>query len=254
MLLLWIVAIPAFAAEASSETDIEAALRLSLQPGKLVELKAAAGTFVGIETPAQPDQLKGAVLLLHDSTANPDDPRLMHDLRTLLPQHGWTTLAIQLPVVSPDQPFEAHLKQLPDANERIAAAQTWLQSRNPPVIALLGHGLGAIEALQQLATQGESTPWGALITLSLPVPKTDLETAQTLTLLPKVKKPLLDVSGSLDWPMVVETAPERRATALEAGLNYRQEVLTGADHQFTGLHPTLAQLINGWLTQTLQKQ
>lgn len=240
------------AADSGREQLVAEQIKSELSVGQLVELKTNGGTFIALETKAVPDREKGALLLLHDAGSNPNDPLLMHALRTGLPGHGWTTLAIQLPVVDVDQPLEDQLALIADAGARIEAAQTWLKSGDYATLAFVGHGLGAVMACQVLAKQDAATPWKALVALALLVPETDLPEAHTLEHLKTIPVPILDVFGSRDLAQVTRTAPQREQTAKTAQRSYRQDRITGADHDFTGLHAALMQRVNAWLTKTLQ--
>lgn len=240
-----------WAGDAAREQVVADALRAAPGAGKLIELKSADTTFVGLETPADPDRLKGAIVLLHDAGGNPNDQGLIEPLRTGLPQHGWTTLAIQLPISKPGAPMADQYALIAESGTRIDAALAWLKSGEFPAIALLGHGLGAQMACRYLADKQTDSEVKALIALSLPVPDSELPEADTLAQLKAIKRPLLDLYGSQDRPPVTRSAQRRAYTAKDENPGYRQAVIQGADHEFTGLSPALIRQINAWLTQQL---
>lgn len=245
--------LPVWAAEQDRERLLAETIKATVRAEQLVELKTADGSFIGLETKADPERLKGALLLLHDAGGNPDEPGLMHDLRGGLVEHGWTTLAIQLPVLDVQQPLAEHLALIAQAGARIDAAQTWLESGEYPTIAIIGHGLGALMAAQTLAKQGDQSPWKAFVSLSQMVPKSDLAEADTLAHLKAIQIPMLDIYGTRDLHSVTDSAKQRRLAAKTIERTYRQSPVTGANHDYTGLHPALMQQINAWLTQTLKR-
>ena len=55
------------------------------------------------QTPRQPNA-QGAVLVLHDLEQHADWPGLVHNIRTSLPDSGWYTLAVNLPLADKSEP------------------------------------------------------------------------------------------------------------------------------------------------------
>ena len=62
--------------------------------------KSAENTFFSIYTPHTTSSPKGAVILMHGSGAHPDWGDIIHPLRSELPDKGWATLSIQLPLAA----------------------------------------------------------------------------------------------------------------------------------------------------------
>ena len=218
----------------------------------------------------------GTVIILHDMGQHPDWPDVVRPLREGLPDHGWSTLSVQMPVLGRDQPIAKYGPLFDDVAPRLNAAIAFLKTKQAGTIALAGYGLGAAMGAAYLAanqTSGVQT----FIAISMGVLNgtgTDprLDTTKSLE---KIKLPVLDIFGSRDFSWVVGTASDRAAAARTAGasaqrqqdlnpykhsstaespfthqsgyISYRQMSVTGADHYFTGLSDTLVRRITGWL-------
>lgn len=107
---------------------------------------------------------QGGALILHDSAQHPDWPRIVHELRTFLPDAGWSTLSISLPPPPPspvprrsigvDEPViaaaapaepldEAHYQAL---RSRMAAGIRELTGRGLLNLVIVGIGSAALPA------------------------------------------------------------------------------------------------------------
>ena len=104
------------AAMDSSRTEQEIAARLTerLPAAEVIRLGHRKTPFLGLLCDAQNNN-RGAVLLLHSMAGHPDWPEVIAPLRASLPQSGWTTLSIQLPVLPPEQPLSDYGMTLQDA-------------------------------------------------------------------------------------------------------------------------------------------
>lgn len=89
--------------------------------GDPVELVAGEHTFLGIFMAAEHTPAKGAVLVLHGRGTHPDWPQVANPLRTTLPEAGWATLSLQMPVLARDAKFYDYLPVFPDAIPSIDA-------------------------------------------------------------------------------------------------------------------------------------
>lgn len=75
------------------------ALRDGLPPSELLELTLTEdGAFLTLYIEALAAQPKGQVILLHADGYHPDWPRGIAPLRRGLPEYGWTSLSLSLPV------------------------------------------------------------------------------------------------------------------------------------------------------------
>ena len=76
---------------------------------------------------------RAAVIVVHGLGIHPDWA-LIGALRSDLPEHGYTTLSVQMPVLAADAKGEDYPALFPDAAERLTAAVAWLKAK--------GHKIG----------------------------------------------------------------------------------------------------------------
>ena len=238
---LLLIALHAGATDVLKERRWAEQLRDGLLSGEALELSADGRPFLAIDTPASGEPVRGAVILLHGMGAHPDWPEVIHPLRLELPERGWRTLAIQLPVLSNDAARDAYAALYPDAFARIRAAIDYLRKREIDDIVIVGHSLGAAMGAAFLAGQeGDNGPVRAFVGIGMP--------ADSEASLARITLPVLDLYGAQDLDGVRASAPLRRQAAHKAGnTHYRQAEIPGADHFFTGLDATLVSRVDAWL-------
>jgi pimeloyl-ACP methyl ester carboxylesterase len=179
--------------------------------------------------------------------AHPDWPEVIAPLRDTLPESGWATLSIQLPV----RPNEAKLVDypalFPEANTRISAAVRYLQKQGQLNIVLVGHSLGAGMGAYFLA---EKAPGSEAIRAFVGIGMSQLPgtVAHTPDTLAKIELPVLDIYGALDLREVLDSVKARAASQAN-NPNYRQLSIAGADHFLRGLDATLVKRVSSWLTR-----
>ncbi len=216
----------------------------------------------------------GTVIILHDMGQHPNWPDVIRPLREKLPDHGWSTLSVQMPVLGRDQPIEKYGPLFDDVAPRLNAAIAYLKTKQAGTIALAGYGLGAAMGAAYLAAN-QTSGIQTFIAIGMGVIKGADPRLDTAKSMEKIKLPMLDIFGSRDFDWVVRTASDRAAAARTAGasaqqqqdlnpfkhsstaespfthqsgyISYRQMSVTGADHYFTGLSDTLVRRVTGWL-------
>jgi dienelactone hydrolase len=217
--------------------------------GETVWLKVGGREVFGIYTPATTPERRGGVILLHGMGAHPDWPDVIAPLRRELPDAGWSTLSIQMPILDGEADLARYLPLFPEAYERIAAAITYLQGQGIHNIVLVGHSLGAAMGAAYLAGGSpKSRAVRAFVGIGMnqyPDPEAPAHTPGTVA---KLTIPVLDIYGALDSAGVREAAARRRQAAAEAGnKRFRQLEIPGADHFFHDLDMTLVNRVSGWL-------
>ncbi|MFN2309295.1 MAG: alpha/beta fold hydrolase [Gammaproteobacteria bacterium] len=222
----------------------------SLLVGTPEWLEADSHKFLAIFTEEQSGTPKGGVILLHGIGVHPDWPDVIHPLRSELPEHGWATLSIQLPVLPNEAEFDDYLPLIQAAAPRIRAALAFLKSKDIRPVVLAGHSLGAVMGSAALA-EGDGLELAGFVAIGMGQgrdPRVDT-TAQ----LAKLRVPVFDLYGSRDLDAVRATIPVRAAAARRAGLkHYRQTEVVGADHFFVGQEEELVRRVRGWLEQLPQ--
>ena len=89
-----------------------------------MDLQAGDLSFLGIYTESSGggDPPKGAAILVHGIGVHPDWPQVIHPLRVGLPERGWSTLSIQMPVLPNEAQSADYLPLLDGVAPRLDAA------------------------------------------------------------------------------------------------------------------------------------
>ena len=83
-----------------------------------------------------------AFIILHGRGMHPDWSQVTNPLRVELPMHGWSTLAIQLPVLDKQASYYEYEEIFSEAVPRIEAAIGFLREQGSSRIALIAHSCG----------------------------------------------------------------------------------------------------------------
>lgn len=221
--------------------------------GEPIRLESAGQPFFAIHTPSPADQVLGGVILLHGMGVHPDWGDVIQPLRVSLPEHGWETLSIQLPIAASDATIEAYLPLIADAKPRIHAAVDYLvRERKIHNIMLVGHSLGARMGLEYAATAPPNAIQG-LVTIGLSGPDQDVN-GPVAALVAKLGIPVLDLYGNQDLERVIRSSQWRKAATAQASKkNFKQLEIEGADHFFHDLNEILESSVSGWLRVTAKE-
>ncbi|HVY08002.1 MAG TPA: hypothetical protein VHB46_18655 [Burkholderiales bacterium] len=202
--------------------------------GDVTWIKQKSGhEFLAIYTKAE--NPRGAVIVGHGRGWNPDF-ELYGSLRVKLAEQGYSTLAIQLPVLGPGAKVGDYLPIYPDAEERYALAAKFLQDKGFDKIAIVSHSLGATMANQYLI-HANSTPIKAWVFIGI---------INGLEEMFRIKIPVLDVFGSKDWEITQVGAYERRKQ-IQKVPGSDQVVVPDAQHFFEGREDDLVKVIVAFL-------
>lgn len=238
----------ATAADLAREQRIAEQISDAILEGEVLHLKSGATEFLGIYTRTEQQPARGAALILHGRGANPDWVDIVHPLRTQLPEHGWDTLAIQLPVASEGAHDAEWAATIPESLPRLSAALAFLKQQDIQNIVLISHSFGTHTAARYLA---ENKPGAILawVGVGMPIDASGRDT-NTLAMLRKIKVPVLDLYGERDLVSVTMTADKRRQAAREAGnKGYEQREVAGADHFFSGQQDLLVSIVRAWMAK-----
>lgn len=240
-----------FSAVVSAEmADLEREQRLKDQiidaifDGEPIDLEADGHEFLGIYTEA--DDAVGGVLILHGRGYHPDWDTVVKPLRVGLTDSAWNTLSIQLPVLEKDAKYYDYEPLFDEAVPRIKAGLDYLKQQGNQKVILIAHSCGAHMAMQYVRKLGEA---GFDAYIGIGMGATDFKQPMREPLpLDKMKKPLLDIYGSNDYPAVQRLAAIRNQMMAGEGnpLN-RQIVVEGADHYFNEMGAPLLQVVSDWL-------
>ena len=208
--------------------------------GEPVYLEPKGGhKFLGLYTPAA--KARGAAILVHGLGVHPDWG-LNGGLRTALPERGYATLSIQMPVLAADAKADDYPPLFPEADARIATATAWLRARGYDRIALVSHSMGARMANHYLVdTPNPGVQAWVAIGITAPFEQPNA-----------IPVPTLDIHGDGDFPQVLKGTAER-AFYLRRVKGSAQVVVAGADHYFNGKEADLARFVANFLDRALAK-
>lgn len=244
--IIWLFPLLGHASDNRRELEFAATIKHHLTIGEIVDLPIKERTFLAIHTRSLFDEPYGTAIILHDQGGFPDQENVIHSLRIALLRHRWNTLSIQLPLQEMGVPEQEYYGLFPEAKDRIKAAIAFLRKSGEQSIALVGHGLGALMGLYSLS--GDPQNIAAFVAISLAVPDTGRQYAQTLAFIEQLQLPLLDIYGENDLPAVVDSARKRRLAALK-NPDYRQVQLDDTGHLFRHNNYLLSKRVAGWLSR-----
>lgn len=204
-------------------------------------------SFIAIFNRHKGEEEKGAAIILHSVGGHADWPEVVSPLRNMLPEFGWATLSIQLPLISPEKNIEEYGKTFEETGNRILLATRELRKRGFSKIVIIGHGFGALSTLVYLG-KGNSENIDAFVAISLQNYVYIKPRINLLRLIKKIKTPTLDLYGSLDFKEGIESAPDRRLASKKSGDDlYMQIEIKGADHSFNNMEKELVKQIIKWI-------
>jgi pimeloyl-ACP methyl ester carboxylesterase len=243
----------AAAADLAREQRIDEQISDAILDGEAVYLQAGEQRFLGIYTKAGHQPARGAALILHGRGANPDWIDIINPLRTRLPEYGWDTLSVQLPVASEGASDAEWAAVVPESLPRVGAALDFLKKQGTHKIVLISHSFGTHTAAGYLSSKRPAAvvAWvGIGMSPDQRTPETD-----TMAMLPRIKLPILDLYGQQDLANVISTAEARRKAAHGAGNDaYEQREIAGADHFFSRQDDLLVSMVKAWLAKVSNEQ
>lgn len=221
--------------------------------GRAVWIGEGESRFPAILGEAAVPESRGLVILMHAEGEHPEWPMVIQSLREGLTDHGWTTLALQLPSPPPgrsDYDAGALAEQM---EQRLQMAMDYAMRMDPPLIVLVGHGLAASVALDH-ARQHHDSHLMAVVGISMRADPNEPDTLNSAVALRELKLPILDISAELDRLEVVNSRQRRDRAARRAGNDeYRQLVIPGADHHFYSHYVLLNKRVRSWLDAQYKK-
>jgi len=219
----------------------------SIMTGDAVWLQADGQKFLGIYTEPTTDKKLGGVIILHGLGVHPNWVDVVQPLRTRLPDTGWFTLSLQMPILDNEADYMDYRPLFSEIAPRIDAGINYLKNKDIKKITIIGHSMGATMAGYYVANN-KRPEIRALIAIGatgnlFKDPKLDY-----IQSLKNISIPVLDLSGSDDLPDVVKTKELKAKTAREAGnKRYYQNEIKGANHFLVGKEDELVEAVDKWL-------
>lgn len=242
------------AANSAREQVVVSELIERIGEREVVWLHSNGTDFLALSAKASATKERGGVILLHDVGAHPDWPEIISPLRNGLPEKGWSTLSIQLPLRSRDVELNARNQQkiIDLAQARIAAAVDYFTHAGIYNIAFIGHGLGAT-AISRFLSHGLQLHHAVYIKAFIAIRFRAHEQLPT-AYLPQallqsgVPLPIFELLGTRESPTTQQQAEQRKTAATQARHpHYRQTMLNNANNNFWRADALLLSRISGWL-------
>lgn len=261
ILILLLLLNSAQAADLMRESRIAEQIEAAILDGDVLRLPDGDHEFLAVHRRSDAEPIKGAAIILHGRGAHPDWNDVVRPLATGLPEHGWETLTIQLPIAAADAPERDWQDLIPEAVARIDAAIEFMRQRRIGNLVLIGHSLGARMGSHYLA-QGAAQEIQAYVAIGLAADtiastkdrngRSQLDRTQgALADLRAITLPVLDIYGERDLESVLTSAKERRIAAQDAANEgYQQVRMPGADHFFSRMDRRLVNRIRAWMKKT----
>ena len=234
------------------EQEIAQKLARVADADEIVSLRASGSRFIGLYKSARDgavNETSGVVILVHGMGAHPDWPDVISPLRTRLTESGWSTLSIQMPILSPEESVAEYGKTLKIANRRIQAAVDYLHAWEVDPIILLGYSFGAAQSANYLASKQPENV-AAFVSVSVLSQKFIRPKLDVFKSIGGINIPILDIYGEEDLADVRRGIDDRRLAASKNGHNSFQQIeLQQAGHNYLGAERALAEQIQLWLQQ-----
>jgi pimeloyl-ACP methyl ester carboxylesterase len=246
LLCLTLISLPASAADLAREQRIHDQIVDAIFDGEPLLLEADGHEFLAIHMESDAEEKKGAAIILHGRGLHPNWETIVQPLSTALPESGWDTLSLQMPVLGKEAKYFDYVPIFPEAYPRIEAGIAYLKQQGIEHIVLIAHSCGAHMAMNWVDEHGDSAI-DAYIGIGMGA--TDYKQPMVTPFpLDTMRVPVLDIYGSKDYPAVLRMAPERRAMIEKAGNPHSaQRVIEGAEHYFNGYNAPLLEAIGDWL-------
>ena len=238
---------------AETRSDVEKEHRWAEQiidtlfDGETIWLDAKGHEFLAIEMEASGGDTGRAAIVVHGIGAHPNWEQVVQPLRVGLPEHGWHTLSIQMPILLNDAESHQYAPLLDEVSVRISTAIEYLKERGQEEIAIVAHSMGATMTMRYMEDVSEPPILGLGLIGMQGGTETVYDNAAALE---AVRLPVLDLYGSDDLPGVVDFTERKANAARRAGNDaFKQIRVEGADHFFDGLEDELIEIVAEWLEE-----
>lgn len=196
-------------------------------------------TFLSLLT--EVESTKGNIILIHGTGLGPDTPFVIGPLRELLSDEGYTTLALQMPVLSDGKVFNDYKSEYSEARNRISAAINHFKNNSEEKIILLAHSLGST-MMMDWVDNSQLDDISSFISLGLGTNNMHGKLSKG-----KLNIPLLDIVGENDYENVLSAAKTRREDVFKTDNKSKQVFVAGLDHFYTDNEEMVVEIITNWL-------
>ena len=214
--------------------------------------------------------IKGAAIILHDIGHQPNWVQVIAPLRMQLPQNGWHTLSLQMPI--PDRLWRFNTPEdiYSASIDRLQSAITHLQTKNIENLTLIAQGDSAALAAHYLSSTQH--PFSAFVAISITHNADANDWRNISQSMKSLNLATLDIYAEHDKPNVLLSIPMRLAAARLFGDNmqdtppiphskkvrelaknksnnlwFRQILIPNASPGFPDHQQSFVKFIRGWL-------
>lgn len=221
----------------------------SIMVGDANWLTVGKNKILSIYTENTTEKAIGGAIVLHGSGVHPNWDQVIRPLRSQLPDYGWATLSVQLPVLGNDAQYQEYIPLFKEVAPRIRAAVTFMKSKGIKNIVIVAHSLGSSMAANYLANKHDPAI-RAFVAIGASGTLYKEDNVGYLASLKNIKVPVLDIYGSNDLASVLKSTQAKEDVAHQAGnKNYSQVQVPGANHFFDNKNAVLVKQVRGWLAK-----
>jgi len=222
----------------------------SIMVGDVEWLNVGKSKIFSIYTENTTEKAIGGAIILHGSGVHPNWDQVVRPLRSQLPDYGWSTLSLQLPVLNNEAEYKEYIPLFKEVAPRINAGIKYLKSKGINNIVIVAHSLGSGMAGYYMSQKPDSSIQALVAVGVSGVMYDEDDKVGYLNALKNIKVPVLDIFGSNDLPTVLKGEKAKADTARKAGnKNYTQVKVAGANHFFDNKEEILVKRVRGWLAK-----
>ncbi|HNA30378.1 MAG TPA: alpha/beta fold hydrolase [Thiobacillaceae bacterium] len=237
LIIALLLAVPVLAADYAREKKWAEEVLPAVLTGDPVWLELGNGhKYLTLYTEAA--NAKAGVIVVHGMGVHPDWG-LIAPLRQRLPDMGYATLSVQMPVLKAEAKGEDYPATFDEAAERLAHAVAFMKAKGYKKIVLVTHSMGCRMTARYLE-KNPGADVAAWVAIGAPA---SLDYS-------KLKIPVFDLYGENDLPAVLEGV-KARAKGLSGNKKSAQSMAPKADHFFEGKDEQLLVLVKDFLDKAL---
>lgn len=220
----------------------------SIMDGEPEYLSDGKNKFLSIYMESEAEKPKGAVIIMHGRGYHPNWKDVARPLRIGLPESGWHTLSIQMPVLDKKAKYYDYVPIFPESFSRIEAAIKFLKKKKIKNIVLAAHSCSVHMSMAWFDKTGGK---GADAYIGIGMGVTDLKQYMAKPFsLDKLKIPVLDIYGQNEFNSVTKSAPLRLEMIKSTGIEQsEQRIVPDADHYITDRGDALVKETSDWLNK-----
>ncbi|GMR16383.1 MAG: DUF3530 family protein [Gammaproteobacteria bacterium] len=219
----------------------------SIMVGDAEWLKVGNSKILALYTEYTTEKAQGGAIVIHGAGVHPNWDQVIRPIRSQLPDYGWSTLSIQMPVLANDANYSEYAKLFNEIAPRVDVAVKFLKTKGINNIVIVAHSLGATMAAYYLRKKPDKSI-KALVAIGSTGSLFKDKDKNYFKSLEMIKLPILDIFGAIDLPEVMQTAGRKKEIARKFGnKKYTQLKVAGANHFFDNKDDVLIKRIRGWL-------